>query len=721
MPNLTDETKSPIQKEISLEDSHTLYSEWVTNLSNRTRKILDNRQSSFPKEGDFLHAIANADEEYEFLLPLYSVRTNHVLEDLQATYENKQEFLYAFVQMPPKKIAGLKNCGRKTVQEILEIQESLIGVNTILASIGTGHENMSIPSNVDTLLPLVLPRLDYLTVRAKNAVISLLKENNNSLSQLYSVISRPDFKPKDLKNVGKGTVLEIRMLLDGIQEYLESFADEQSVQEAVVKFNTPTLDNIHIPTDSQSKIEALQTSLNHFPLFAALKAHIAGMDNESNTIFEGCIRSHPNQEMPNRNEVAAKVGLSSERVRQKCNKILESISKFLKRIQTLGVIKNNPYTYLMTHVEADINASEGTDFSLNFVNWVLASTFDEVTLLGDPLKTLSVHSRKEFFLALVPTDLCSFMDFPGFLADIETLLAKKRTDEQKVSLKSLIEVRLKKQYCEDKMTAIEIACRSILFLHYPVDVDFGQVILHANTRKNNPLIVEDILRAAGHPMTLEELHEEFIYQYPERYTELNSFRSSVSNNHNIIPIGRTSTYTLAEWEGDHVRGGSIRQFVSEYLDNLDEPIALVSDIVEYVRRFRPNTSESSISSNLLQESHHRFIILVKEGDRYIGYSDKEYDAAYHVVGGLRPMKRSTSESMQLLAEFILEYGRYPYGTEVDEEEARLYRFVGNRRSACARNVIPGKEIEEWRQFEEKYREYDIPRLRKRRSRKTIGE
>lgn len=231
MPNLTDETKKPIQKEISPEDLHTLYSEWVTNLSNRTRKVMDNRQSSFPEEGDFLHAIDNADKEYEFLLPLYSIRANHVLEDLQATYENKQEFLYAFVQMPPKKIAGLKNCGRKTVQEILDIQERLIGVNTILASIGTGHEIMPIPSNVDTLLPLVLPRLDSLTVRAKNAVISLLKENNNSLSQLYSVISRPDFKPKDLKNVGNGTVQEIRMLLDDIQEYLESFADERSVQE----------------------------------------------------------------------------------------------------------------------------------------------------------------------------------------------------------------------------------------------------------------------------------------------------------------------------------------------------------------------------------------------------------------------------------------------------------------------------------------------------------
>ncbi len=53
--------------------------------------------------------------------------------------------------------------------------------------------------------------------------------------------------------------------------------------------------------------------------------------------------------------------------------------------------------------------------------------------------------------------------------------------------------------------------------------------------------------------------------------------------------------------------------------------------------------------------------------------------------------------------------------EKDEGEYHLYRFIGNRRSACSRNVIPLEEIEEWRALEEKYKEYNIPRPFKRRT------
>ena len=79
------------------------------------------------------------------------------------------------------------------------------------------------------------------------------------------------------------------------------------------------------------------------------------------------------------------------------------------------------------------------------------------------------------------------------------------------------------------------------------------------------------------------------------------------------------------------------------------------------------------------------------------------------------MKRPTQESMQLLEAFILREGRYPSHNVEDEEEFRLYRFVGNRRSACSRNVIPPEEIEQWNAFEEQYREYDIPQRRRRSS------
>ena len=71
--------------------------------------------------------------------------------------------------------------------------------------------------------------------------------------------------------------------------------------------------------------------------------------------------------------------------------------------------------------------------------------------------------------------------------------------------------------------------------------------------------------------------------------------------------------------------------------------------------------------------------------------------------------------LKLLEEFILREGRYPFHNEDDEEEYRLYRFIGNRRSACSRDVIPLEEIEEWRAFEEKYKEYNIPRPFKRRT------
>ena len=117
----------------------------------------------------------------------------------------------------------------------------------------------------------------------------------------------------------------------------------------------------------------------------------------------------------------------------------------------------------------------------------------------------------------------------------------------------------------------------------------------------------------------------------------------------------------------------------------------------------------------MQEQSRKFVVLVKDGVRYFGYSNANYGDEYKVVGGDRRMKRTTQESMQLLEEFILREGRYPYHNEDDEEEYRLYRFIGNRRSACSRNVIPLEEIEEWRAFEEKYKEYIISRPFKRRT------
>lgn len=368
------------------------------------------------------------------------------------------------------------------------------------------------------------------------------------------------------------------------------------------------------------------------------------------------------------------MGLSTERVRQKRNKLLETLSAYFATYRTLGFVDKCPYNYQMRRINEDINAEEGTHFNLNFINWVLASVFEEITLLGDVVKTITGYYGKEFFLCLVPTDLCQYMDFNAFIEDVETRLAEKRINEEKVNLQDLINSHLKTQYCEDEMPAIETACRSILYLHYPVEVDFGQVIFKPNARKNNPIIVEEILRAAGHPLTLQELYDEFIYQYPERYTELNSFRSSVNANPNIIPIGRTSTYTLAEWEADGHKGGSIRSIIAEYLRGLEPTIAPMTDITEYVCQFRPTSSEYSILSNLSVDESKMFTFFFRDGIRYIGLSENTYPIEYFPYSGDARNAVAMSVGYPKLLEFLSANGRFPFSSGVDDDEKQLCGF-----------------------------------------------
>ena len=333
-----------------------------------------------------------------------------------------------------------------------------------------------------------------------------------------------------------------------------------------------------------------------------------------------------------------------------------------------------PYNYQMRRVDEEINAEEGTDFNLNFINWVLSSVFEEVTLLGDVAKSITGYYEKNCFLCLVPTDLCQYMDFNAFLEDVEIRLAEKRINEERVNLQSLINAHIKTQYCEDEMSAIETACRSILYLHYPVEVDFGQVIFKPNARKNNPIVIEEIIRAAGHPLTLEEIYEEFIYQYPERYTEMNALRGSVNNNPNIIPIGRSSTYSLAEWEGDSRRGGSIRQIIADYLRKMEPTIASLSDITEHVCQFRPTTDVYSILTNLSLEQTGMFSFFFRDGIRYIGLSENTYPIEYFPYSGDARNATAMSIGYPKLLAFIKENGRFPFSSGVDDNERQLCGF-----------------------------------------------
>ena len=651
--------------------------------------------------------------KYEDLLPLYSVRTNNVLTALRERYESQSAYLDAFIRMSRKEIAELRNCGRKTIDEILSIQSALNLHNEEESNDVHPVVPQLLPDNIDEVLPLFMATINGLSTRSANRVHWLLKECNDSLSAFYERISDPDCI-KDIPTVGRKSIPELQDFFARSILFLRQFPDEESVSARVKHHLIASPVALGLPDDALDSLREKEDSLGYFPVFAALQLYFEHRPEEEQALIDGCLLIHQNQELPEREEVAASLKLTPERVRQKRNKLIERLPDYFKTYYNLGFITENPYRYQMNHVEDDVNAAEGTDFNLNFVSWVLGSIFDGLTLIGDSVKSIGGYFDTDQYLCLVPTALTGLFDFDGFIQDLDDRMAEKRMGEEKVNLRSLINAHLKVQYCEDELPDIETTCRTILFLHFPVEVDRGYVILPSNSYKTNQFILEEILRAAGHPLTLTEMIEEYMYEYPERDANENSLRGAINGNKNIVPLGRSSTYALKEWHHSEMRGGTIREFVSEYLDALEEPVAPAEDVCEYVMQFRPDTNEGSISSNLMQEKSHKFLVLLKDGIRYYGYSDYEYGDEYKVIGGNRKMKRPTKESMQLLEDFILRNRRYPVRNLDDEEEYRLYRFIGNRRSVCLRGVVPQEEINEWLAFEEKYREYDIAPKRKRK-------
>lgn len=614
-----------------------------------------------------------AEDRYPILLSSCSVRAQHVLKAYQILFSSAIDFYKSLLEITPDEAKRFRNCGKQTVEEIMDLSLKLRQI--------TGYDGDSVEiiptillsDDIDKVLPLILEKTNKLTVRAKNAICSFIKAQNNSVKQIYQVITAPGFSASKLKNIGKNTTCEVAKFFDEVKSLVERFDNHTTESLNNISF-AHNLEVLSIPREYQGKICSLAEQLGYFPIFAVISTYINQFDNEKKTILEGCIRVYNGQNILDKRDIAEKLGISAERVRQKRNGIIENLAAYFSGIRKSGFVSENHYSYIMTHPEDYVNSTEDTDFTPNFVRWVLGATFEEVTMVGDIFKPLTYVYNDKMFVNIVPTELCQYYDFNAYVAALDEKLAEKRTDEERVNLKSFMLPFFKVKYYEDQEKEIETACRSILYLTYELEVDMGQIIFKPNKRKNNPDIIEDILRAAGHPMTLDEIFDEFSFQYPERSTTITSLRGSVISNPNIIPIGRSSTYTLSEWNGEGNKGGTIRSIAIEYLNSSPSGIALFSEVAEYIVKYRPATNESNIYDNLCLEKTGTFKFYFLHGERYLGLGGRKYPIEYFPLESESKSAMNMSIKYPMLIDFIEANGRFPFSSGVDEEEIALHHF-----------------------------------------------
>ena len=422
------------------------------------------------------------------------------------------------------------------------------------------------------------------------------------------------------------------------------------------------------------RLSQMQETLGHFPLFAAIDAYIEGLEDPGKTIVKESIRVYDEVELTDIESLMDRLSLTGDAVRNRRYVMLQKLESFFLLLHDASYITKNPYNFQMNHVEREINASEGTNFRLQFVYWALGTAFPELTLLGDTTKYFTAINNSRQALFLAPTALFDIFDFQGFIGTIDEQLKDRRINEESISLSGLMSEHFKVRYYEEELPEVERTCRTFLYINFPVEVDYGNVIFPSNKKKTNIQIVEEILRAAHHPMTLSDILDEFMYEYPERDVNEDRIRGAIYLSGKIIPTLPPGSYAWDDGSHEEFKGGSVITYVNEYLQSLPEKIATSAAVAEYVMGFIPDTNEEKVINRLFSDQAKDLVIYYREGVRYIGYIDGDYPDDFFSYPSDYRIALTYSTMFPAFIQFVQEHHRYPFTRSEDKEEMKIRLF-----------------------------------------------
>ncbi len=398
---------------------------------------------------------------------------------------------------------------------------------------------------IDSLCPIFDNLINQYSARVRNCMKQLFLDRKKSVANLYKLIASEKFIPIRVKNLGKSSLEEfnkcafqIRVLVERVLENGRTEAKKMILEES--------LRCVGIDESIQNKINLLYDTLGYYPVFFAINAMIDFLPEESKQILIFCINIYENQRIDSRSTLKEKFDVSYERVRQKRNRTFDTLQCFFKTVRALQLVQHCPYQYEMNKVHMFVNQTEGTNFNLNFVNWTIASIYPDVSFAGNPVEVFCKHWDKGFFIVAYPTELSDFFDFQGYLDNLNLLLSESRQETQNVNLDELISAHLKRQYCDDYLSGINRSCRSIIYLYYELEVDYGKIIFKPNAYKHAPGVIESIIVDKGRPMPIEELVGEYLYLYAERDTDETRLRTNALRNKNICCLYRNPIYDLSD-------------------------------------------------------------------------------------------------------------------------------------------------------------------------------
>ena len=612
-----------------------------------------------------------------------SVRSRNVLDLI--FYQCKKSYVTFFEHLlsPNFVVKDIKNIGRKSTPEI----EAFITSLRTISEDKFRQRKAEPTENLDDYNAIFENRLNTLSVRSFHAVDALFASCGRSVSAFMGKISECSFKVSDLPAIGKKSSVEIEQWINSFRELINLGEDGKDEAEKSTRISS------YVAKGVRGNCEAIDNKceeLGYFPYFLAIQSYIDSLDSRDKAIIERQIEIYNNKAVENRKETAKALHITPERTRQLRNSIAQELYGYVSTLRAFKEVYPNFIYDKGKYLQ--INTSEGTAFNDNFVCYVLATIWPErYTLVGNADVAFMNPYGCEKNLALVSAEYSQIFDFGSFMEYFERYFQEKRVEDSILSVPEMVHRFFKGRVYFEYIDDIVKECKEILERLFLFDLIGDEVHISKNASRNNPEWAELIIREAGHPMTIEEVYEELEKRNPGKSKSVEAFAGAIRNNPNLVPYGRSSTYGLKEWTEGSSRGGTIREFVTEYLLSLPYPIATLEDIGKYVRQYRPSSSDKSIHANLLLEVNDAFSVYYKDGVRHIGLTNFEYPDEYRKFDKITDSKRSFEMSCTLFEAFVAEHGRLPFSSNVDEDEMRLARFWNVQQSLLKKGMLNEKE------------------------------
>ena len=488
-----------------------------------------------------------------------------------------------------------------------------------------------------------------LSVRAKNSVRTLTEDVGFDLENFFMKAILIPCNFKEIRNTGKKAVSELISFRDDLQSILIDLENTEFNKVDLLIYELEKTLDLSLKNDEEliESIESRQLNLIQFFNNYVLQSNFCSELEKKlliNLLQQGQYKYLNNKSFLK--DIAREEKLTYERIRQKLVGFDKNVSQkfnFLPKLfEYCHDLNFNIYECKFWKISSHpiSNNQQGRIENTPNVLGNILSYFGEKKYYS---LTKSLTLKAEF----TPFDHNKYKRYRNF--KVPCIINQNFLSEKlMIGILNTIYLNIHKKVTKDfiyEFDKFDLNNEQFNFVVYIVCQNFNLqqsekkgVLIKRNTIITLPELIQPILKEKDDLMSAEEIFREFKRQFPERKSTLNSIRSLLTKDDNIIYLrgGGVSLYGLKEWEEKKgLKSGNIKEMCLEIIENSDEPVHLYT-ITKHVQKHR-ETSLKNIRTNLSLDPLKRFVAF--DGS-FIGLNNKKYPQSliksYNEVTPQRP-------------------------------------------------------------------------------------